>query len=76
MRSEAQKRADKAHAKKVRRVFLPFNREDPADKALLEHLEKQANMSGYVKDLIDRDIQHQKQMSEYDAECEKRGIAG
>lgn len=61
MRSEAQKRADKAHAKKVRRVFLPFNREKPSDVTMLEHLDKQPNMTEYIKDLIDKDMNNDSQ---------------
>lgn len=76
MRSQAQQKADKVRSKKLRRLPLDFNREDPADQARLDHIEKQANMTAYLKDLIDRDMQHEKHMSGYDEECEKRGIAG
>lgn len=57
MRSEAQKRADKAHKKKLRRVPLDLNIEDPADRARLAHVQKQENINAYLKGLIDRDME-------------------
>ena len=67
MRSEAQKRADKAHKKKLRRVPLDLNIEDPADRARLEHVQKQENINAYLKGLIDRDIEIEK----FSKDCEK-----
>lgn len=57
MRSEAQKRADKAHLVKLRRIPFNLNREDPSDKQLIDHLESQKNMTAYLKDLIKMDIE-------------------
>ena len=74
MRSEAQKKADKAYAKKLRQIPLNFNRDDPEDNRLLEQLDKQENMTAYMKDLISRDIAHRIAMSEHDAKCEQLGL--
>lgn len=56
MRSEAQKRADKAHSNKLRRVPFNLNPENPSDKRLIDHLDAQVNMTQYLKDLIQRDM--------------------
>ena len=76
MRTEYQKRADKNFAKKLRRFVFDMNREDKDEDRIIGHLEQQQNKTEYLKKLILRDMQHQKQMSEYGEECEKRGIAG
>lgn len=76
MRTEYQKRADKNFAKKIRRFVFDLNRHDEDEARIIEHLEQQQNKTEYLKALIQRDIQHQKHMSEYDKECEDRGIAG
>ena len=59
MRTEAQKRADKKYRqtkekdmKKTLRVDLRY----ATDSDILEHLEKQGNVAGYVKALIRADI--------------------
>lgn len=53
--SEAQKRASMRYdkANMVRKV-VKFS---PNERDLLEHLEKQPNMSGYIKGLIRRDME-------------------
>ncbi len=76
MRSQAQQKADKVRSKKLRRLPLDFNREDPADKARLEHIEKQENMTAYIKGLIDRDIDQEAYNRRYDEACDKHGLAG
>lgn len=76
MRKESQKRADKVRAKKLRRIPLDFNVEDPQEKARLDHLEEQSNKTAYIKKLIDQDIEQKTYMNEYDEQCEQRGIAG
>ena len=55
MVSEAQKRASQRYFKaKVTQKVLRFS---PREQDILEHLEKQPNMSGYIKDLIRKDMQ-------------------
>lgn len=76
MRSEAQKRADKAHGEKMRRIPLNFNREDNQDKIRISYLETQPNMTAFIKELIDRDMELKAFMKNYDAECEQKGLTG
>lgn len=76
MRSEAQKRADKQREKKLRRVPLVFNREDNQDVVRMAYLEKQPNMTAFIKNLIDRDMELKAFIKNYDAECEQKGLAG
>ena len=76
MRSEAQKRADKQREKKLRRVPLVFNREDHQDVVRMAYLEKQPNMTAFIKDLIDRDMELKAYMKNYDDQCEQKGLAG
>ncbi len=76
MRSEAQKRADKQREKKLRRFPLDFNREDNQDKIRIAYLETQPNMTAFIKNLIDRDMELKAFIKNYDAECEKKGLAG
>ena len=55
MTSEAQKRAvAKYDAKNTRRVYIKLNLNTDAD--ILEHLDKQGNTQGYIKDLIRSDM--------------------
>lgn len=56
MRSEAQKKADKAYAGKLRRWELKFNLEDADDKLLNDKLEVQGDVTAYIKRLIEMDI--------------------
>lgn len=54
MASEAQKRANAKYAKeKCKTVCLRFF---PADMELYEHLQRQENKNGYIKELIKRDM--------------------
>jgi len=76
MRSEAQKRADKQREKKLRRFPLDFNREDNQDKIRIAYLETQQNMTAFIKNLIDRDMELKAFIKNYDAECEQKGLAG
>jgi len=76
MRSEAQKRADKQREKKLRRFPLDFNREDNQDKIRIAYLETQPNMTAFIKNLIDRDMELKAFIKNYDAECEQKGFAG
>lgn len=76
MRSEAQKRADKQREKKLRRVPLEFNREDNQDVVRMAYLEKQPNMTAFIKELIDRDMELKAYMKNYDDQCEQKGLAG
>lgn len=76
MRSEAQKKADKQREKKLRRVPLDFNQQDSQDKIRIAYLEKQPNMTAFIKELIDRDMELKAFTKQYDAECEQRGLAG
>ena len=76
MRSEAQKRADKQREKKLRRVPLVFNREDNQDVVRMAYLEKQPNMTAFIKELIDRDMELKAFIKNYDAECEQKCFAG
>ena len=76
MRSEAQKRADKQREKKLRRVPLVFNREDNQDVVRMAYLEKQPNMTAFIKNLIDRDMELKAFIKNYDDQCEQKGLAG
>ena len=76
MRSEAQKRADKQREKKLRRVPLVFNREDYQDVVRMAYLEKQPNMTAFIKELIDRDMELKAYMKNYDDQCKQKGLAG
>ena len=76
MRSEAQKRADKQREKKLRRFPLDFNREDNQDKIRIAYLETHPNMTAFIKNLIDRDMELKAFIKNYDAECEQKGLAG
>lgn len=76
MRSEAQKRADKQREKKLRRFPLDFNREDNQDKIRIAYIETQPNMTAFIKNLIDRDMELKAFIKNYDAECEQKGFAG
>lgn len=67
MRSIAQQKADRARTKKLRRIPLDFNHEDLQDQGRLKQLEKQENMTAYIKGLIDRDIEIEK----FSKDCEK-----
>lgn len=67
MRSPAQQKADKRRTKKLRRIPLDFNHEDMQDQGRLKQLEKQPNMTAYIKGLIDRDIEIEK----FSKDCEK-----
>lgn len=56
--SEAQKRANEAYRKKsVKQTTLRFY---PAEADLWEHLCKQDNKAGYLKELIRKDIESSK----------------
>lgn len=55
MITEAKKRADNKYRKeKVRQVVVRFG---PPDAAILEHLEEQDSMAGYIKQLIRADME-------------------
>lgn len=58
MTTEAQKRAQKKYdekrTEKFRMVMLKLNRETDSD--ILEKLESQSSMQGYIKNLIRRDL--------------------
>lgn len=53
--SEAQKRASAKYNKE--RMVQKVVRFSPNERGLLEHLEKQPNMSGYIKSLIRADME-------------------
>lgn len=56
MVSEAQKRANAKYAReKVRNQLVKFY---PKDSDIWDHLQKQPNKMGYIKDLIRRDMEH------------------
>lgn len=56
--SDAQRRAKAKYQKeKVRQVVVRFY---PADQKILDYLEQQGNMGGYIKELIRRDIDDHK----------------
>lgn len=54
MPSDAQKRATAKYRKE--NTVTKSLRFFPGDKDVLEHLEKQPNMAGYIKELIRRDM--------------------
>ena len=61
----------------VTRKFVPFNRNNPEDVALLDWLNRQGNVTAYVKELVKRDIKHRFMLSEekdkaYDALFSKK----
>jgi hypothetical protein len=57
MKTEAQKRAAKKYnekyKEKVKRITIDFY---PPDEELWNHVQKQENKQGYIKDLIRKDI--------------------
>ena len=56
--SEAQRRAKAKYQKeKVRQVVVRFY---PSDQEILDYLEQQGNMGGYIKELIKRDMEAHK----------------
>lgn len=55
MTSEAQKKAVARYdAKNTRRVYIKLNLRTDAD--ILQHLDRQENIQGYIKDLIRKDM--------------------
>lgn len=44
----------------VRRKFIPFNDQNPDDEIMLEWLEKQGNVTQYIKGLIQDDMKRKK----------------
>lgn len=59
MVSEAEKRAKAKYRKKVKQAIASFY---PKDEELYEWLERQPNKSGYIRELIRRDMEkHQRE---------------
>lgn len=59
MVSEAEKRAKAKYRKKVKQAIVSFY---PKDEELYEWLERQPNKSGYIRELIRRDMEkHQRE---------------
>ena len=57
MATEAQKRATKKYdAANTRQIHLKLNKNTDAD--IIAHLEKQESIQGYIKDLIDLDMEN------------------
>ena len=54
MASEAQKKALEKYKAKVKRLTVDF---PPSDMELYEHIQKQPNKQGYIKDLIRKDME-------------------
>lgn len=54
MVSEAEKRAKAKYRKKVKQAIVSFY---PKDEELYEWLERQPNKSGYIRELIRRDME-------------------
>lgn len=52
---EAQKRYDQKNKEKFRNICLKLNKE--TDKKIIEKLESEQNIQGYIKNLIIRDIE-------------------
>ena len=48
----------------VTRKFIPFNKNNPEDVALLDWLNRRDNVTAYVKQLIKQDIKHRFLLSE------------
>lgn len=57
MASEAQKKALEKYKAKVKRLTVDF---PPSDAELWEHLQNQPNKQGYIKSLIQADMEKQK----------------
>lgn len=57
MTSEAQKKALEKYKAKVKRLTVDF---PPSEAELWEHVSKQPNKQGYIKNLIRADIEKQK----------------
>ncbi len=55
---KAQKKYDEAHRDQWRMVHLKLNKE--TDKAIIEKLEASGNIQGYIKNLIQKDIENPK----------------
>ncbi|WP_345242519.1 hypothetical protein [Pontibacillus salipaludis] len=56
------------------RRSVSFNSEDPDQKALLDHASKRKNFSGYVKRLIQRDMERSEAQEEVKAEAKSAPI--
>ena len=56
-KTEAEKRAKKKYRDKGKRLTLDLY---PSETYLIEHIEKQPNKQGYIKDLIRADIEKNK----------------
>lgn len=54
MATEAQRRAKKKYKPNVKRFSVDFY---PTESDLIEHLAKQENKQGYIKELIRKDMQ-------------------
>lgn len=54
MAAEAQKRAKNKYAKKIKRVGVAFY---PNDMEIYEYLCKKPNKAGYIKELIQKDME-------------------
>lgn len=54
MASEAQKKALEKYRAKTKRFTVDF---PPSDAELWEHVQKQPNKQGYIKDLIRKDME-------------------
>ena len=53
MGTEAQKRAKAKYSRKLNTITITFY---PKESALFDHLQKQENKQGYIKELIRKDI--------------------
>ena len=62
MVSEAQKRANAKYDRKLRKFLLAFNKERDAD--VIRALEGRANITGYIRQLINADISRTAEESE------------
>lgn len=56
--TEAQKKAKKKYSKKLKTLNIVFY---PTEKELYEAVEKHTNKTGYIKKLIEQDIEKQKE---------------
>ena len=55
MQTEAGKRAKRKYREKCFRLHLEFY---PPESELYEHIKSQGNMSGYIKDLVRKDMKN------------------
>lgn len=56
-KEEKSKRIDAWQKDNIRRIVVKLSKVNPRDQKLIEQLDKQDSIQGYIKDLIEADMQ-------------------